>query len=61
MTKHEAQCPECKQWSAVSWFDDIPPGGYWWIDSGCCPQCGAVILVETECEFKWSRTEGEEQ
>lgn len=48
----EAQCPECLEWSPVEWQDELPPGGLWWIDSGCCPRCDAPVLVETECEFR---------
>jgi DNA ligase (NAD+) len=47
----EAKCPECGEWSEVEWVD-IPPGGYWWKNSGTCPKCDLPILVETECEFR---------
>ena len=49
----QAQCPDCEQWSDVEWQDELPPGGYWWAgtDAGC-PKCGAIVLVETECEFR---------
>jgi len=49
---NEAKCPACGEWSPVSWQDDLPPGGYWWTYSGCCPRCGHPVLVETECEFR---------
>jgi hypothetical protein len=49
---YEAKCPECGVWSMVEWFDEIPPGGMWWIDSGSCPSCDKPILVESECEFR---------
>lgn len=52
MEREEAQCPKCLKWSEVEWFGDLPPGGMWWKDSGCCPECGAAILVESECNFR---------
>lgn len=51
-----AKCPRCEQWSPVYWFTALPPGGYWWATAGC-PRCGAVVLVETECEFKRAEVE----
>lgn len=45
-------CPECNLWSPVAFDGSIPPGGYWWIDSVGCPECGAVVCVESECEFR---------
>ncbi len=48
----EAQCPECRSWSPVAWDDAIPPGGVWWVDSGCCPVCDAPVAVESECAFR---------
>jgi hypothetical protein len=50
--KLEAKCPYCKQWSPVRWMDELPPGGYWWEDSGCCPKCDEPVAVESECEFR---------
>jgi hypothetical protein len=32
-------------------------GGYWWKDSGDCPKCHALVLVEEECEFRVSDKE----
>jgi endogenous inhibitor of DNA gyrase (YacG/DUF329 family) len=48
----EAQCPACGQWSPVEWDDRLPPGGFWWRDSAGCPQCGALVLVESECTLR---------
>jgi len=48
----EAKCPYCLEWSAVE-FDGI---GHWWKKSGACPKCGAIVLVETECEFRVKAT-----
>jgi len=51
----EAKCPSCNLWSPVCWFEELPPGGYWWSDNsngGGCPRCGYIALVETECEFR---------
>ena len=50
--KHEAKCPYCGEWSEVEWFAELPPGGFWWKESGCCPKCEAIVLVESECEFR---------
>jgi len=44
----EARCPYCLTWYPVEW----QVLGYWWRDSGACPGCGALVLVETECEFQ---------
>lgn len=55
MRREEARCPHCRQWSEVEFVKPFGPndiGGYWWKDSGACPKCGALILVESECEFK---------
>ena len=52
MTEREARCPGCREWSPVVWEDDIPPGGLWWRDSADCPICGAVVLVESECDMR---------
>ena len=27
-------------------------GGYWWKDSSGCPGCDAIVLVESECNFR---------
>lgn len=53
----EARCPDCGKWSAVAWNESFPPGGIWWdhVDArrdGGCPKCGAVVCVETECDFR---------
>jgi hypothetical protein len=49
----EARCPECGAWSPVVWILEVHGvGGFWWADSGGCPQCGALICVESECEFR---------
>lgn len=53
----EAQCPKCEQWSAVAWQGELPPGGFWWPDTAGCPQCGAIVLVETECKFRRAELE----
>lgn len=47
----EAQCPECSEWSEVAVFAQAPLG-FWWRDSAECPSCGALVLVESECEFR---------
>lgn len=55
MEREEGQCPQCKEWSEVEWFDELPPGGFWWKDNcngGGCPKCGAIVLVESECNFR---------
>lgn len=52
MTTNLAKCPECHKWSEVAWDSSLPPGGFWWKDSGCCPKCGATVLVESECDFR---------
>lgn len=51
-TEELALCPECSEWSPVAFDNAIPPGGFWWVDSLGCPKCGAVVLVESECEFR---------
>lgn len=51
----EAQCPECEGWFEIEWVSDLPPGGWWWKTSGCCPGCGKPVLVESECEFRTVR------
>ena len=48
----EGQCPDCGEWSLVAWDGSLPPGGFWWAESAGCPECGAVVLVESECEFR---------
>lgn len=48
----QAQCPQCGLWSDVEWQSELPPGGYWWINSGVCPKCNAPICVESECRFR---------
>lgn len=51
--REEAKCPECERWHAVAWDDSLPPGGFWWAyGSAGCPSCGALICVESECEFR---------
>ena len=52
--QREAQCPACGAWSPITWTDDLPPGGWWWAvnNTGGCPACGALILVESECAFR---------
>jgi hypothetical protein len=50
MAEAKAKCPKCNQWSPVYWFSALPPGGYWWKTAGC-PKCGAIVLVETECDI----------
>ena len=57
INKREAQCPECDQWSEIVWQDDLPPGGFWWKNSGCCPKCNLPIAVESECEFRTVQAE----
>ena len=49
---YEGKCPQCNGWFDVEWFDELPPGGFWWKDSGLCPGCGYTALVETECDFR---------
>jgi hypothetical protein len=44
----QAQCPECNQWSDVEWEAFV----YWWYDSAECPKCKAIVLVESECNFR---------
>jgi hypothetical protein len=46
----EGCCPECGVWSQLAWQPDPEPGGLWWLASAGCPACGALVLVETECE-----------
>lgn len=61
MTK-EAQCPECERWSPVSYqyLDALDPiGGFWWAGSAGCPACGALICVESECDFRPMMTDAE--
>lgn len=49
MMKREARCPKCGAWSEVAFDDRLPPGGFWWRGgSAGCPNCGAIVLVETE-------------
>lgn len=50
--RREARCPQCLAWSPVRWMHELPPGGYWWEQSGGCPRCNAPVLVESECEFR---------
>ncbi|NMP22225.1 hypothetical protein [Sulfobacillus harzensis] len=52
MKKREAQCPKCGHWSPVTWDAVLPPGGWWWADTAGCPHCGALVLVESECNFR---------
>lgn len=47
-----ARCPDCNELHPVEWQDELPPGGYWWANSLGCPGCGAVVCVESECEFE---------
>lgn len=52
-SREEARCPECFGWFPVVWQGELPPGGYWWSgDSGGCPGCGAIVLVESECDYR---------
>lgn len=46
----EAQCPDCGEWNRVAWQDL----GFWWAESttGGCPSCGALVCVESECDFR---------
>lgn len=58
----EAQCPDCLRWSPVAYqyLDaDDPIGGFWWVDSGGCPACGALVCVESECSFRDAMTDAE--
>ncbi len=62
----EGQCPECLAWSLVAWDGTLPPGGFWWADAQKgggvgCPKCGAVVLVESECEFRPATLHGHVQ
>lgn len=57
MNEHEeARCPYCEEWFQIEWIDILPPGGFWWKDSACCPGCGKPVLVESECEFRKKET-----
>jgi endogenous inhibitor of DNA gyrase (YacG/DUF329 family) len=42
----EAKCSECGEWSEISWFEFEFYAGYWWIESGPCPQCGEAVRVD---------------
>lgn len=44
--KIEARCPECGQWSEVSFYEVDGYSGIWWSTSGPCPQCGKAIMAE---------------
>lgn len=58
----EAQCPECGGWAEVitePWLVPDGEGGavvvrgpWWWRKSAECPCCGAVVMVESECDFR---------
>ena len=50
--KEEARCPDCGGWFDVEFDGSIPPGGFWWKDSGACPGCDAIVCVESECDFR---------
>lgn len=58
--KEEASCPDCGAWSPVAYVyldDDDPIGGFWWADTdgkpnAGCPACGALVCVESECDFR---------
>lgn len=55
----EAKCPDCGEWSDVRWVYELPPGGFWWAGDeggGGCPQCGALVCVESECDFREKTT-----
>jgi len=47
-----ARCPDCEGWYRIEWVI-IPEGAGWgWKDSARCPGCGAMVSVESECEFR---------
>lgn len=48
----EARCPECGEWSEIR--NEGPwPGIFWWKEPHAgCPRCGALVMVETECDFR---------
>jgi hypothetical protein len=48
----EARCPKCLEWYPVEW----ETFSYWWRDSAGCPGCGAIVLVESECDFRKGET-----
>lgn len=53
--KNEAKCPECGKWSEV--VDTAPGFPYslweWKINHGAdCPNCGYLVLFESECDFR---------
>lgn len=65
--KEEGRCPDCGAWSPVAYIylDALDPiGGVWWADTNGnvnagCPACGALILVESECDFRPLMTDAE--
>ena len=51
----EAQCPECDKWSDVEDLSPMFIFSMWaWAENGGadCPNCGHVVLFESECEFR---------
>lgn len=62
----EALCPVCGEWSEVTserflvaTIDDdgatapaVVWGPFWWKEGAGCPKCGAIVLVESECDFR---------
>lgn len=62
----EACCPSCGGWSEVvsepflvATVDDdgndapaVVCAPFWWKDGAGCPKCGAIVLVESECDFR---------
>lgn len=59
----EAKCPDCGRWSPVAYVyldDSDPIGGFWWAgEHAGCPCCGALALVESECDFRDAMTGAE--
>jgi predicted nucleic-acid-binding Zn-ribbon protein len=63
---NEACCPSCGCWSEVASEEFLAAGTdddgalvpvfvwspLWWKDSAGCPKCGAIVLVESECDFR---------
>lgn len=58
----EAKCPDCGRWSPVAYvyLPEDTIGGLWWAgEHAGCPACGALICVESECDFRDAMTPAE--